>query len=139
MPKRKAAKGKKPGKPKIGIWWRVKGRVVCFKDDPETVSAPYGMRDSPRDHIKAWPQVVRKHPFLRQIEYDEIPRGRIIEKSGDFFILIGEKESKDHHLVAQVCKAFNLPARRAQVIADEHYTTGIPGLMDALLSEKDEA
>lgn len=131
---RTKSQGKKQA---IGIWWKVRDEVVSFPADPGAVQPLDGVKDALLDHIRVWPRVAERFPHLRHVEYDEIPRGRVIQKGDQFVLLIGPAELKDKRLLARIMQAFGLPKGRTQVLVDEHYATGIPGTTHSLLTDED--
>lgn len=64
---------------RIGIYWVHDGRVVglsCPLDEAEA-GIP-GLLDSPFTHVDAWPSVKAQNRLPPHLEYDEIPRGRVL-------------------------------------------------------------
>jgi len=129
------SRGGVPDQPRVGIWWLVGDEVVDFGIDPETVAPCDGVRDSPDGHFRVWPRVVERFRQLRNVEYDEIPRGRVILQGDQFVVLLGEKESLVPGLVARIAHAFGLDSQNVRVVTDEHYATGVPGLTQSLLCD----
>jgi hypothetical protein len=124
--------------PLAGIWWQVEGSVVHFGEDPELMEAVEGIRDMNVDHVRMWPVVGVYYPAVRKLQYDEVPRGRVILRKGQFAILAGPKQVTDTSLIAQIIETFNLPQDKVTVEVDEHYVTGRPGLYRALLDDDDD-
>lgn len=68
---------------KIGIYWIRDGRVVglsCLPDEAD-VGVP-GLLDSPFTHVDAWPLVKTTNRLPPHLEYDELPRGRVLYQRG---------------------------------------------------------
>lgn len=64
---------------KIGIYWVHDGHVVglsCPLDQAEA-GIP-GLLDSPFTHVDAWPSLKAQNRLPAHIEYDELPRGRVM-------------------------------------------------------------
>ena len=124
--------------PLAGIWWYVDGVVVYLADDPGLMEAIEGIRDMNIDHVRMWSTVGVYYPSVRKLQYDEVPRGRVILKRGQFVILAGPDQVTETALIAQIIEAFNLPDDNVTVEMDEHYVTGRPGLYRALLDDDDD-
>lgn len=66
----------------LGIFWFYKGQLLACSV-PLTQAERRGHRlDSPLGHVSVWPRLVAQHrktwPLLSILEYDEVPRGRVI-------------------------------------------------------------
>jgi hypothetical protein len=65
---------------KVGIFWFYQGRslvaAIPLQDGIEDELAING----PYDHLPYWETVRRSVPALRTVEYDAIPRGRVLYK-----------------------------------------------------------
>ncbi len=64
---------------RIGIYWVHGGRVVglsCPLDQAEA-GVP-GLLDSPFTHVDAWSDVKAQNLLPPHLEYDELPRGRVM-------------------------------------------------------------
>jgi hypothetical protein len=66
----------------IGIFWFYKDQLLACSV-PLTQAERRGQRlDSPLGHVSVWPRLVAQHrkrwPLLSILEYDEVPRGRVI-------------------------------------------------------------
>lgn len=64
---------------RIGIYWIHDGRVVgvsCTLQDAE-VGVP-GLLDSPYTHVDAWSSMKNLHHLPRHLDYDALPRGRVM-------------------------------------------------------------
>jgi len=124
--------------PVAGIWWYVDGSIVYLADDPKLMEAIEGIRDMNIDHVRMWPVVKAYYPNVRELQYDEVPRGRVILRRGKFIILAGPDQVTDESLITKLTEAFNLPDDNVTVEMDEHYVTGRPGLYRALLDDDDD-
>lgn len=133
--------GKTAGKgPLIGIWWQVGAKVVRFGASPDSVEPIDSIRDVPFNHITTWPRVVHRYRQLRHVEYDEIPRGRVIQRDGRFVVLLGKRQAQDRRLRLRIIQSFRLPTVGTQFQTDEHYTvTHEPGFLYGLLAGQENA
>jgi len=109
--------------PLLGILWFFKGRLIKAEtvledgiNGPDAINA----RD---DHVNVWPALQRRNPDLVGLEYDEVPRGRVvfIKKSTKFRVYMDKKFHKP--AIRKSILAFRLPKIRTQFLTDPHYTT----------------
>lgn len=132
---------------RIGIYWVHDGRVVgrsCPLDQAEP-GIP-GLLDSPFTHVDAWPQVRAEAGLPPHLEYDDLPRGRVLYATeaqasvvyGDR-ALIGAPRSTE--LVEQIrrnraaiIEFFALAADKVVWRHDDHYIVGRERI-DPLLDE----
>lgn len=79
---------------RIGIYWVHDGRVVghsCLLDEAE-VGIP-GLLDSPFTHIDAWPSVRAQNRLPSHLEYDDLPRGRVMyQRDRNKWVVYGDGE-----------------------------------------------
>ena len=71
----------------IGIFWvynsTVIGKARKLKECEETCP---GMLDSPDSHVELWrgdTDIVLRFPELREVEYQDVPRGRVVYSTQD--------------------------------------------------------
>ncbi|MFG4194744.1 hypothetical protein ACF0CA_17945 [Acinetobacter baumannii] len=73
---------------KIGIFWFYKNQVLGISHEFDINSSDsLGMIDSAYNHVSYWDELRNKFSELREIEYDDVPRGRVMmcaEKTGGF-------------------------------------------------------
>ncbi len=108
--------------PQLGIFWMHGRKLIHFAAPAEGVQEVEGFRDSPFDHDAYWVEVTKCHPKLREKEYFEVPRGRVIytRSTGHYRILTSRKLARDADCIRRVRAAFQLPAD-TEVLVDEHY------------------
>jgi hypothetical protein len=113
--------GQKMGK--VGIFW-------FYEGIPLFVAAPlqHGIDDGdfmngPDDHLLAWGKVRCAVPALRTVEYDEVPRGRVIyKKAEDRFVVYMDKVLHRDDYKRAILHLFALPPE-TPFLTDIHYTT----------------
>ena len=71
-----------PEHARVGIFWWFRAHLLA-RSVPLAQAERRGERlDSPLAHVSEWPQLVAQHrkalPLLSVLEYDEVPRGRVI-------------------------------------------------------------
>lgn len=68
---------------RIGIYWVHEGRVVGLSCPLYQAEAGIpGLLDSPFMHVDAWPSVKAQNQLPSHLEYDELPRGRVMYQRG---------------------------------------------------------
>jgi len=107
---------------KIGVFWIVNDKVDGFKEPVEN-GEDYGNTVQPsHDHFTYWDKFVLRYPKLKLMEYDEIPRGRVIydKKKKRFVILSSKKVLNNGELIESICKFYGLD-KNIELKWDEHY------------------
>lgn len=109
--------------PKIGIFWILKGSVLAHGEPLKKVRAVNGKKGLDIKHILLWENFRKLMPDLRQFEYDEILRGRIIYDIAEntYTIYLGQKMMKRTAIVEAIIRRFNLNGEKVSVRADDHY------------------
>ena len=76
------------------------------------------------DHVKYWPQFQKLHPELRSLEYQDVPRGRVLfMKPGRKFHVYMDKVLHNSKTKRALLEEFELPVSRTKFLKDAHYTT----------------
>jgi hypothetical protein len=77
------------------------------------------------DHYSSWSKAVSRFPQWRDMEYDEVPRGRVVYKKdpkNPEFIVSMKKKSGKHK--SKIMSRFDLPMGHVRFdFTDEHYRT----------------
>jgi len=106
----------------IGIFWIINGKVDGFKEPIEN-GEDYGNTVQPScDHFTYWGEFVLRYPKLKLMEYDEIPRGRVVyDKRKSCFVILSSKEIlKNRKLIRSICQFYGL-GKNVELRWDEHY------------------
>lgn len=108
--------------PSVGIFWVVSGRLVV---DSTLLSQaePYGVHlTHSRSHFDVWTQFQQSGTVPADVEYEELPRGRVIynTKASRFTMLSDRCILKNRKLVERIKVGFGLP-KDTQVGSDSHY------------------
>jgi len=119
---------------KVGIFWFVNNNIVSFDRD---VLAGEKRADAPYDHMHVWDKMLKGYPSLRGKDYYNVPRGRVTLVDGIFNILIGS-DIQNSNIVSKICKEYNIPRDRYQVIIDDHYETQPVDPLMSLIMENEE-
>ena len=110
--------------PKVGIFWIYNGRLlkaaVAVAD-----GLPYGDAvHSQFDHVEFWPELQRRIPALRDLEYEQVPRGRVVfQGTENRFCVYMDKKLHRQHIKRVILNEFSLPRSRTDFLTDPHYTT----------------
>lgn len=132
--------------PQIGIYWLHGGKVIglaCALAQAEP-GIPE-ILDSPFTHVEAWPRIRAAAGLPPALEYDELPRGRVLFASGPQTSIVygdraligaprGRVSSPALKCRAAIMAFFSLSAVRVAWRHDDHYTVGWERI-DPLLDE----
>ena len=115
----------KEAEPSVGIFWIHDGRLLPpsaagTSELARTCEDVQGFRDSRYAHVTAWPEVRKHDPGLLHVEYEQVPRGRVIMSSRTFRVFLPPKMVNNQTVRRLIMRAFNLPDG-AEFIGDEHY------------------
>ena len=117
-------KRSKPQTGKVGIFWVFKGQLLAatcaLREGQEYGDAINGLTD----HVKYWPVFQKLHPELRSMEYQEVPRGRVLfMKPARRFYVYMDKVLHNSKTKSALLKEFELSFSRTNFLTDPHYTT----------------
>ena len=108
---------------KVGIFWMYQGQLIEAAvplhegiDDNDFINGPF-------DHLPYWETVRRTIPALRTVEYDAVPRGRVLYKKaeGRCYVYM-DKVLHREKVKTWIMTHFELPAETL-FATDIHYTT----------------
>ena len=120
------------GTPEVGIWWFIDGKMVA--DSIPWTEAPEhaGFYNGNSDHHKLWTRVQRFLPKLRDSEYTDFPRGRVVyDKSKTNFMCYGSKKSTySTPMRRRILTEFKLPLAQTKFLSDLHYEDPTSDLFD---------
>ena len=123
-----------PSKGKVGIFWVFRKQLLAatfaLADGQAYGDAINGLTD----HVKYWPRLQQQHPVLRWLEYQDVPRGRVLfmKPAGEYHVYM-DKTLHRPQIQRALLKEFDLPSRSTQFLADAHYTTD-PGELELLFT-----
>jgi hypothetical protein len=115
--------------PKIGIFWIYQGKILGkARDLAEGESSVLGLIDSPDNHIDLWEgdlDFLALFPELRDQEYQQVPRGRVMYASHENKAVVYMDKSLYQTKTAKqlVIDFFALHAVNVSWKTDPHYTT----------------
>ena len=112
----------------IGIFWIFKdsifGRAVSIAEGEEAVK---GLVDSPCNHVDFWDSDTdfrRQFPELAHMEYQQVPRGRVLYQTSKEAPLVYLDKSLNTQASRElISRFFGFTAEQASWRGDLHYTT----------------
>jgi hypothetical protein len=118
----------------VGIFWVDQGHLIMAAvpvadgiDDGQFVNGPY-------DHDPYWATVQRTHVQLWDVEYHQVPRGRVLfHKAEHRYYVYLDKVLCTATIKHIIVERFHLPRRQTAFRTDVHYTTD-PDDLDRLFS-----
>jgi hypothetical protein len=114
----------KPPAGRVGIFWVFEDKVLAatyaLKEGQEYGDAINGLTD----HVKYWPHFQKLLPALRHLEYQDVPRGRVLfmRPTGKYHVYM-DKVLHNLKTKRALLKEFELPQRTTRFLMDAHYTT----------------
>ena len=121
----KPASTKKGSPPEVGIFWIDDSDGTMFADSVSLKDSEQAgdFCDYGGSHYAMWSKVVRANPKWKGLEYEEIPRGRVVcrndPKTPEFIVYMAKRLSK---FKKKVIRRFSLPAGNIRWdFTDEHY------------------
>ncbi len=123
--RKNAASTGKASTPEVGIFWiddcdgTMYAESVSLRD-----AVDYGeFKIFEGSHYDLWDKAIRANPKWRNLEYEEVPRGRVVyrkdPKKPEFIVYMPEQIAKHK---GKVISRFSLPAGHVRFdFSDEHY------------------
>lgn len=124
---------KTAGKPTVGIWWWVKGRVLKLEELPENCEDDTFICVS-QEHVKVFPFLQKEYkdeiPELLSVKYNEIERGRVWLQNDEFarnrfVITCSTALSRDPEAIRAIKNSFGLSGKTVRVEAQGQYNCEI--------------
>lgn len=109
---------------KVGIFWVHRGKLLAaavpVTEGVQSVDAINGQVD----HVSYWPRLQKLHLELRDLEYEQVPRGRVLLlKATETFCVYMDKTLHKPKIKQALMREFGLPKSRTRFTTDSHYTT----------------
>jgi len=108
--------------PCVGIFWLLNGRLLIDKS-PLNEAEPYGNHlTHPRSHIKVWEKYQRDGKVPLEMEYEQLPRGRVMfyTATKSFMILADTCILGRRNLISKILRELHLP-KNTKTGTDSHY------------------
>jgi hypothetical protein len=119
----------------VGIFWVFEGKLLAYTCAPaEGIQNEWSINGQ-HDHVDYWPTFQRQHPNLRNVEYEDVPRGRVLflKKTSTFCVYMDKRLHKPA-IKKLILAGFNLPPKLTKFLTDPHYTTD-PDDLDRIFGE----
>lgn len=110
---------------KVGIFWYFKNKIIGIAQNfNQSDQDSLGLIDSSFTHVEYWETLRDAIPELRNIEYEKIPRGRIIYnvKTSKYYAYMDAKLLKTN-IAKKVADFFELNFECVIWQKDPHYKT----------------
>ncbi len=109
--------------PMVGIFWYDFGHVIHFADSLDHATATGDFVDTEKDHYRTWKNMVKLNPKFRFMEYEEVPRGRVVynKKRQVYIVYSSFKLANNKRFRAAITESFNLKYQKTEFISDFHY------------------
>jgi hypothetical protein len=111
------------GTPQVGIFWLLGNRLL-IESTPVNQAEDYSeFKIHPGGHDEVWEMFQRDGIAPVDLEYDEVPRGRVAYnvRTKQFLLLADGCILKQTLLVDQIKARMNLPPDNTKVGKDDHY------------------
>ncbi len=107
---------------KVGIFW-LYDNALLIDAVPISQAEPYGDNLTYGSHYDYWTARQESGSLPKDVEYDEIPRGRIVyQPKHEHFTLYADKcILKRQDVVQAIMARLNLPAAQTSLSEDLHY------------------
>lgn len=122
---RKPASSKKASQPEVGIFWIDDSDGTMFADSVSLEDAEQAgdFCDYGGSHYVVWGKAIRANPKWKGLEYEQIPRGRVVYKKDpkkpEFIVYMAKRSVK---FKSKVIRRFKLPTEHIRFdFSDEHY------------------
>jgi hypothetical protein len=109
---------------KVGIFWVFKENVLADTWPLQEGEKFDDFINGRNDHVDFWPKLQIKHPELLNLEYQDVPRGRVIfKKTKRTFSIYLDKVLLKPSIKKEIRRKFDLPVANSKFLTDAHYTT----------------
>jgi len=108
--------------PKVALFFYYEGKVIQGSTPVIAAKEIQGWKNHDMSHYDFWDIYKIINRKFKDIEYEEIPRGRVVYNvDDDKFILYIDKCLKKPDILSQLMGAFSLPMEKTKVEFDGHY------------------
>jgi len=107
----------------VGIFWVYQGQLIVAAVPLEAGIDDGEFINGPDDHLPYWERVRRTLPGLQSVEYDMVPRGRVLyQHAAGRCVVYMDKVLHREEVKTLIRTHFALPAE-TPFLTDLHYTT----------------
>lgn len=110
---------------KVGIFWHYQNQIIGIAHEfNQSDQDSLGLIDSPYTHVEFWESLKQNIPKLYLLEYENIPRGRVIynAKTQKAYVYMDARLLKTR-IAKQVAAFFELDFDSVHWMKDPHYKT----------------
>lgn len=109
--------------PRIGIFWYYKKKLLTYSLPAAEVEEQSGFIDVDVGHCNLWPTFQKLDQNLKQFEYEELPRGRVLYDSSrnKYKVYTSDKMIQTKGFQELILLTFNLSANDTIFESDLHY------------------
>jgi hypothetical protein len=114
---------KRKTEPRVGLFWLFNDELIIDGTPLDQAEARGEFRNDPRGHEELWNEYQRINRVPRELEYDEVPRGRVLCQAAipPKFVLYADLcILRRQDLVLKILDSLGLPSGTT-VSADQHY------------------
>lgn len=104
---------------KLGIFWIDQDEIFTLQEERETVEAIYGVKDIETGHVDYWETLQHENSRFRNLGYDQVARGRVLQKGNKILVYSSEAIIRDYKDL--LLDSFDLFGADVEFIVDEHY------------------
>jgi hypothetical protein len=117
------AVGDSVSEPEVGIVFMLRDSVYCAGKPISQVAVYACCKDFATSHVEFWQQLLRRGRVPAHVEYDEVPRGRVVFHTNTerFSLLLDPCIQQRCEIVTTIMRDLHLPIDRCDVKGDAHY------------------
>lgn len=104
---------------KLGIFWIHQDNIFVLQEESNTVETIYEVKDIETGHVDYWEDLQKEHSCFQNLGYDQVPRGRVLQKGEKIFVYSSEKIINNYQDL--ILESFELLNNTVEFISDEHY------------------
>ncbi len=104
---------------KLGIFWIHQDDIFVLQEASSQVKPIHDVKDIETGHVDYWDTLQRENSQFRYLGYDQVSRGRVLEKKGR--ILIYSSRDIIQNYKDLIINRFDLVKEEVEFVADEHY------------------
>lgn len=104
---------------KLGIFWIDKNNIYTLQENRDKVIQIDGARDIETGHVDYWNILQNKYQKFKHLGYDQVPRGRVLEKGSKIIVYSSKDIIKNYKDL--IINDFDLVKEQVEFIVDEHY------------------
>lgn len=121
--KRAQAARKKAAEPEVGIFWVYQGRPIIDAVSVSQAQDYKEFKSHATGHYDFWRTLQRNGVVPTDVEYDEVPRGRVVynNQARKYYLFADACIRKDPRMIDRIESDMGLPSKNTIVRSDPHY------------------